>query len=86
LDFLHELWLPGHHTFKTINSHASDMRLHQWDLQIMRWWCNIMAHDAISWLHLVLWARPMIFGRKGKAEISGGAGYHSHVNIYEYMY
>jgi hypothetical protein len=32
LDFLHELWVPGHHTFETINSHASDMRLYQWDL------------------------------------------------------
>jgi hypothetical protein len=27
-------------------------------------------------VHLVLWARPMIFGGKGKAEISGRAGYH----------
>jgi hypothetical protein len=33
-----------------------------------------------------LWARPMIFDGKGKAEISGHAGYHSHVRIYEYMY
>jgi hypothetical protein len=31
LDFLHELWLPGHHTFESINSYASDMRLYQWD-------------------------------------------------------
>jgi hypothetical protein len=85
LDLLHELWLPGHHTFETINSHASDMRLYQWDLQIMRWWRGIMAHDAI-FVRLVLWARPMIFGGKGKAEISGRAGYHSHVIIYIYMY
>jgi hypothetical protein len=28
----------------------------------------------------------MIFDGKGKAEISGHAGYHSHVRIYEYMY
>jgi hypothetical protein len=48
LEFLHELWLPGNHTFETINSHASDMRLYQWDLQIMRWCRDIMAHDAIS--------------------------------------
>jgi hypothetical protein len=48
LDFLHELWLPGHHTCETINSHASDMRLSQWDLQIMRWWRDFMADDAIS--------------------------------------
>jgi hypothetical protein len=48
LDFLHELWLPGHHTFETINSHASDMRLYQWYLQIIRWWHDIMAHDVIS--------------------------------------
>jgi hypothetical protein len=48
LDFLHELWLPGHHTCETIHSHASDMRLSQWDLQIMRWWRDFMADDAIS--------------------------------------
>jgi hypothetical protein len=28
----------------------------------------------------------MIFGGKGKAEICGRAGYHSHVIIYDYMY
>jgi hypothetical protein len=28
----------------------------------------------------------MIFGGKGKAEISGRAGYHSHVVMYVYMY
>ncbi len=49
LDFLPP-WImaPWTHTFEIINSHASDMRLYQWDLQIMRCWSDIMAHDAIS--------------------------------------
>jgi hypothetical protein len=51
-------------------------------------------HEVVARYHgsrchffrLVLRARPMIFGGKEKAEISGHAGYHSHVIIYEYMY
>jgi hypothetical protein len=49
-------------------------------------------HEVVARYHgsrrhfvrLVLWARPMIFGGKGKAEITGRAGYYSHV-IYVYM-
>jgi hypothetical protein len=51
-------------------------------------------HEVVARYHgsrrhfvrLVLWARPMIFGGKGKAEIAGRAGYHPHVLIYVYMY
>jgi hypothetical protein len=51
-------------------------------------------HEVVAWYHgsrrhfarSVLWARPMIFGGKGKAEIAGRAGYHSPIFIYEYIY
>jgi hypothetical protein len=97
LDFLHELWLPGHHTFETINSHASDMRLYQWDLQIMRWWRDIRSadHEVVArianhgsrrhFVRLVLWARPIIFG----GEREGGNFWSRWLSllrhIYEYM-
>jgi hypothetical protein len=50
---------------------------------------NILVDKVLKYLlprRGVLWARPMIFGGKEKAEISGRAGYNSHVIIYEYMY
>jgi hypothetical protein len=51
-------------------------------------------HEVVARYHgsrrhfvrLVLWARPMIFGGKGKAEFSCRAGYHSHVTIDIYIY
>jgi hypothetical protein len=72
---------------------------HFWNHQLPCFWHETIPvrsadHEVVSRYHgsrchfvrLVLWARPMIFGGKGKAKISGRAGYHSHVSIYVYIY